>query len=197
VSSSPAPLETRRILGVDPGSRTTGWGLVETGKREPRLLDCGVIRLAADGRRPELAERLRELQRALAAIVDATRPDCAAVETPYLGADARAALWLAQARGVILATLAATGLGVAEYSPATVKKAVTGNGRAPKEQVRAMVGRLLAGARPEDRSTDLSDALAVALCHASCWRHAELLRRLRDDAGGSVLRGAPARPIRP
>ena len=95
---------------------------------------------------------------------------CAAVESPYLGVNARSALQLAQARGVALAVLAGAGLEVLEYTPATIKKAVTGNGRATKEQVRMMVGQLLRQPRARVETHDQSDALAVALCHASSAR---------------------------
>jgi crossover junction endodeoxyribonuclease RuvC len=124
----------------------------------------------------DLAERLLRLQQAFAAVVHRLAPSCAAVESPYHGNNARAALQLAHARGVILATLAGARIEVFEYSPATVKKSVTGNGRAPKTQVQAMVARILAStlARP----MDLSDALAVALCHASISRYRAFTSRL-------------------
>jgi crossover junction endodeoxyribonuclease RuvC len=154
-----------RILGVDPGSLATGWGLLGGSAGRPTLLDCGIIRLPPARR---LEGRLSRLCRELEAVVSRTAPTCAAVEAPYHGVDPRAALKLAQARGVILAVLAGAGLEVAEYAPATVKKSVTGNGRASKQQVRWMVARLL-GATAE--STDVSDALAVALCHSASRRH--------------------------
>jgi crossover junction endodeoxyribonuclease RuvC len=116
------------------------------------------------------------LQQELGALVARLRPTCAAVESPFHGVNARSAFQLAQARGVVLAALAGAGVEIAEYSPATVKKAVTGNGRAPKAQVRSMVGRLLS--RPGlDVSDDLADALAVALCHGASQRHRDLLER--------------------
>jgi crossover junction endodeoxyribonuclease RuvC len=157
VSRAPAA----RILGIDPGSRIVGWGLVSEQAGKPELLDCGVIRLTAEG---PLASRLVKLYGELDALVQRTQPTVAAVETLFHGRNARSALTLAAARGVILVVLARAGLEIAEYSPASVKQAVTGSGRADKEQVRVMVSRLL-------RSTqdlgphDLSDALAVALCH--------------------------------
>ena len=104
------------------------------------------------------------LQTELESIVERLDPSCAAVEAPFHGASARSALQLAHARGVVLAVLARTGLSVEEYSPASVKKSVTGSGRADKHQVASIIDRLL-GLTADRRSHDVSDALAVALCH--------------------------------
>jgi crossover junction endodeoxyribonuclease RuvC len=151
-----------RVLGIDPGSRCTGWGLLSGDASRPRLVDCGALRLTGgDNAFPARLARLHdELQR----IVERHAPTCAAVETPFHGLNARSALQLAHARGVILAVLAGAGIPVAEYTPATVKKAVTGSGRADKAQVQAMTGRLLSAREPIG-SADVADALAVALCH--------------------------------
>ncbi len=149
-----------RILGVDPGSITTGWGFIGGSPSSPELLESGVIHL----RGSDFASRLAVLRREFEALVERLHPDTSAVESPFHGANARSALQLAHARGVILAGLAAAGIEVAEYSPATVKKSVTGSGRADKTQVQTMVYRLLA-TQLRDKSNDLSDALAVALCH--------------------------------
>jgi crossover junction endodeoxyribonuclease RuvC len=121
-----------------------------------------MIRLTGE----DFSRRLGMLQLRFAELVRRVEPSLAAVESPFHGANPRSALQLAHARGVVLATLAAAGVAVAEYTPATVKKSVTGNGRATKQQVRAMVFRLLA-ATPPHGGSDLSDALAVALCHQS------------------------------
>lgn len=169
------------ILGVDPGSLAAGWGLLEGSPADPQLLDCGLVRL--DSRLP-LASRLARLQNEFAELVERVKPSVAAVEAPFHGPSARSALQLAHARGVILAVLAAAGIEIAEYSPAAVKKAVTGNGRAEKEQVREMVRRLLR--RQEGwRSHDISDALAVALCHltTSAFREAVGRAGQRPRAG--------------
>jgi len=168
-----------RILGVDPGSKVTGWGLVGGSAARPRLLDCGVIRLGRDTE--TLALRLSRLQRELGALIERTRPGGSAVEAPFHGTNARSSLTLAHSRGVILAGLAAAGLEIGEYSPATVKKAVTGNGRATKDQVRAMVRQLLRS--PDVRlEHDASDALAVALCHSATRRFHEAVRRAETAA---------------
>jgi crossover junction endodeoxyribonuclease RuvC len=163
------------ILGIDPGSLATGWGLVDADGATARFVACGVLRPGPSG--VPFARRLSRLRLELEQLVDARRPDCAAVESPFHGANARSALQLAHARGVALAVLDAAGLDVAEYSPATIKKAVTANGRADKEQVRRMVERLL-GTGTHEGGTDLSDALAVALCHAAAFRLHRVARSL-------------------
>ena len=175
IPESPDP----RILGVDPGSLVTGWGLIGVSGGRTEWLDAGVIRLGrtADG----LALRLCKLQSEIDRLVQRLQPTCSAVEAPFQGVNPRSALQLAHSRGVVLAVLAAHDLEVHEYSPATVKKSVTGNGRAPKDQVRTMVGHLLRQQSPPQSLTDLTDALAVALCHAS---H----RRFKALAAGSERR---------
>jgi crossover junction endodeoxyribonuclease RuvC len=149
----------------------TGWGLIQRVSR-PELVDCGVIRLRNKG---EFAERLASLQRQLEEIVARVHPDAAAVEAPFHGASARAALQLAHSRGVILAVLAGAGVPVAEWSPASVKKAIADNGRADKDQVRKMVCLQL-NIEP-DRPHDLTDALAVALCHMHSSRFLSAVER--------------------
>jgi crossover junction endodeoxyribonuclease RuvC len=158
-----------RIIGIDPGLRRTGWGVV----------DCAGTRLAhvADGvatsnEKLTLAERLVELRDQLAAIIAEWLPDEAAVEETFVNRDARATLKLGQARGIAMMVPAAAGLAVAEYAPNMVKKSVVGTGHAEKEQIRHMVGVLLPRARPA--SADAADALAIAICHA----HHRTQRRL-------------------
>jgi crossover junction endodeoxyribonuclease RuvC len=147
------------ILGIDPGSRITGWALVEGTPERPKVLAAGVIRTRP---RQAFADRLGMIQIELAKVLAEYRPRLAAVEAPFHGVSARSALQLAHARGVILATLSQAGVAVEEYSPATVKKMVTGSGQASKEQVAFMVERL---AGTSSGSLDLTDAVAVALCH--------------------------------
>lgn len=165
-----------QVLGVDPGSQLTGWGLITGTASSPRLVDGGVIRL---GREQDFARRLARLHADFHALVARLSPTVAAVEAPFHGASARSALQLAHARGVILAVLATAEIEVVEYSPAAVKKAVTGNGRADKEQVAAMMRRSLtleAGRLPHD----LTDALAVALCHLGASGFREAVRRAEN-----------------
>lgn len=162
-----------RVLGVDPGSRATGWGLVGGDPATPILVEGGVIRLRAGA---PFAVRLHELGSELEQVVARLAPECAAVETPFHGANVRSALQLAHARGVILAVLCGAGIEIAEYEPAGVKRAVTGNGRASKSQVQHMVSRLLRAPEPLE-DVDLADAFAVALCHANGLRYRTLLAR--------------------
>jgi crossover junction endodeoxyribonuclease RuvC len=165
-----------RILGIDPGSLATGWGLLGGTATRPGLIECDVIRAGASTE--GLSRRLARLQPAVEEMLRRLQPDCAAVEAPYHGVNARAALQLAHARGVILACLGALGIPTTEYAPATIKKAVTGNGRASKQQVRLMVQHLLGQQLPPGPD-DVTDALAVALCHASLERHRALLTASR------------------
>jgi crossover junction endodeoxyribonuclease RuvC len=150
------------ILGIDPGSLHTGFGLIECAGREHRRLESGRISAPAG---TDLGVRLALLAAGLAALLERHRPDLAAVEKPFHGANARSALVLAEARGALLATLARAGLAVEEYAPAAIKSAVAGNGRADKEQVARMV-RLQLRLGAERLTPDASDALAVALCAA-------------------------------
>jgi crossover junction endodeoxyribonuclease RuvC len=151
-----------RVLGLDPGSRFTGWGCVELRGSRATLLGCGRMEPAA---KESLPRRLALLAAELALVLERFAPAVAVLEEPFHGVNSRSLIVLAQARGALLATLAARDIEIAEYSPAEVKSAVTGSGRADKEQVARMVGMLLPGATR--LPTDTSDALAVALCHAA------------------------------
>lgn len=168
-----------RVLGIDPGSLTTGWGLLAGTSARPRMLACGTIRLGS--KRP-MADRLACLQRELGEVVSGLQPTAAAVETPFHGASARSALQLAQARGVVLAVLGRAGVPVAEYAPAAVKKSLTGDGRADKARVGAMVVHLL-GAETQGRRHDVHDALAIALCHLGAATLARAVERARTGPG--------------
>jgi crossover junction endodeoxyribonuclease RuvC len=170
--------ESLRVLGVDPGSFRTGWGLVGGTAQEPSLIECGVILLPRRGAFPD---RLHRLLVEFGSLVARLAPTRAAVEAPFHGVNARAALQLAHARGVVLAVLGAAAVPVTEYAPATVKMAVTGAGRADKEQVRTMVKRLLGRDWDGSGFADESDALAVALCHLVTLRY-------RDAISGGAKR---------
>ncbi len=150
-----------RILGVDPGLRNTGWGLIEQNGSRLAYLACGSIRTESG---VELAERLALIHRALAGLIEAHLPQEGAVEETFVNRDPQSALKLGQARGVALAALAVGGLRVAEYSANLIKKTVVGVGHAEKEQVAMMVRMLLP--QSEAKSPDAADALAVAICHA-------------------------------
>jgi len=150
-----------RVLGLDPGSRTTGWGLVAVDGPRSRLLACGCIE---PPERAALPQRLALLCAELAALLERWAPAVAVLEEPFHGVNSRSLIVLAQARGALLATLAARAVPIEEYSPAEVKSAVTGNGRAGKDQVARMVAMLLPRAKFD--TADSADALAVAICHA-------------------------------
>lgn len=149
-----------RVLGVDPGLRNMGWGVIEmTGSRLAHVAN-GVCRTQGTG----LAGRLLALHSGLAEVIRAFRPDVAAVEQTFVNRDGAATLKLGQARGVALLVLAQAGLEAGEYAPNAVKKAVVGVGHASKEQIGHMVRVQLPGCAPEN--ADAGDALAVAICHA-------------------------------
>lgn len=148
------------VLGLDPGSRLTGYGLVTGSSRRPLLAAAGTIRAPQGG---DLAARLAAIFGGVAAVIDQHRPSEAVLEGVFTARNAQSALKLGQARGVALLACAQAGLPVFEYAPAEVKKGLTGNGRAPKEQVRTMVQALLRAKGP--LALDASDALALALTH--------------------------------
>ena len=153
-----------RILGIDPGSIATGYGIVEFAGSRLRYVDCGVIRVRGE----DPGQRLASIHSRLAEIVRKHRPDEAALESVFSARNPRAALKLGQARGVALAVCGGAGLATAEYAPTSVKGAVTSYGRADKLQVRSMVQRLLGLERAP--ALDASDALAVAICHGAQCR---------------------------
>lgn len=170
-----------RILGIDPGSRYTGYGLVERHGSRLRVLDHGRLSTVSES---VMARRLALLGRGIREVVENHRPQVAVLETPFHGINPRTLIVLAQARGALLASLAECGLEIAEYSPAEIKSAVSGNGRAEKKQVARMVSLML-GLRTQDLSADASDALAAAICYAQRSR----LDRLRSAPGKSRQRG--------
>ena len=150
-----------RIIGIDPGLRRTGWGVIETEGTKLTFIACGTV-LSND--KDELARRLVALHDGLAEIVAAHRPDEAAVEATFVNKDANATLKLGQARGIALFVPAKAGLAVAEYAPNLVKKTVVGAGHAEKQQIRLMIKVLLPKADP--KTDDAADALAIAVTHA-------------------------------
>jgi crossover junction endodeoxyribonuclease RuvC len=160
-----------RVLGLDPGLRHTGWGVIDVnGNRLTHIAD-GVVHAAVD---QPLAMRLLALFRQITSVVDCFRPDEAAVEETFVNRNPASTLKLGVARGVVLLAPAERGIPVAEYSANFVKKAVVGVGHAEKIQVQLMVRRLLPGC--DGGEPDAADALAVAICHAN---HAAS-RRLQD-----------------
>lgn len=158
------------MLGVDPGTAVTGYGLVERGPGPHRLVECGVIRPPAG--RP-LAQRLAVIFEELSQIIARHTPDAVAVEDVFMANNARSALVLGHARGVILVAAARAGLEVAEYAPREVKAAVVGAGAATKAQIQLMVARHLRLKAPP-QPADAADGVAVALTHVL---RARVLRR--------------------
>jgi crossover junction endodeoxyribonuclease RuvC len=150
-----------RLLGLDPGLRSTGWGVVEAQGNVLRFVAAGVV---ATDPADDLAVRLDALYRGLREVVARQRPGAAAVEETVVNVNAASSLKLGQARGVVLLAAAHAGLAVTEYASKTVKRAVVGTGAAQKRQVAMMVRVLLPGSAR--LSGDAADALAVAICHA-------------------------------
>ncbi|SNT76589.1 crossover junction endodeoxyribonuclease RuvC [Paracoccus seriniphilus] len=153
-----------RVLGIDPGLRNMGWGIIDMDGPRLRHVANGVVRSQADGSATDLAARLSLLFRGLSAVIAQYRPDAAAVEQTFVNKDATGTLKLGQARGIALLAPAEAGLEVGEYAPNAVKKTVVGVGHAGKEQVQHMVRVQLPGVQFEN--ADAADALAIAICHA-------------------------------
>jgi len=150
-----------RILGVDPGLRATGWGVIDAAGSRLSFVGCGSIETDSSA---SLAERLAAIHRRLTGLIGREVPHEAAVEETFVNRDPQSARKLGQARGVALATLALTGLPVAEYAANLIKKTVVGAGHAEKRQVAMMVKMLLPASTAA--TPDAADALAVAICHA-------------------------------
>ena len=150
-----------RILGIDPGLRRTGWGLIEADGNRLIHIACGSLET---NERAELGTRLLAIHDGLIAVIDQYQPHEAAVEATFVNANAAATLKLGQARGIAMLVPAKAGLTVAEYAPNVIKKTVVGAGHGEKMQIRMMVGVLLPKACP--KSDDAADALAIAVCHA-------------------------------
>jgi len=166
-----------RILGIDPGSRICGWGIIEE-TRSPQSIvhvDNGLI--APKARLP-LAERLAFIYDGIKKIIEDYRPDQVSVEGLFYAKNARSALVLGHARGVALLAATHAGLPVHEYAPAQIKQAVCGYGRADKGQVARMVMAVLS--LPEVAQTDASDALACAICHCNSYRYKNALEKSQE-----------------
>jgi crossover junction endodeoxyribonuclease RuvC len=165
-----------RIFGIDPGSIRTGYGCVQTDGSRHRLVTCGAV---APRPGAALPDRLHAIHGALVGLLAEARPDCVVIENLFHARNVRSALTLGHARGVAVLAAVQAGVPVLEYTPAEIKQAVVGYGRAEKAQVQRMV-TLLLGLDAPPSPFDASDALAVALCHA--------------HAGAGVLATAPAAP---
>ena len=167
-----------RVFGIDPGSARTGYGCVETDGSHHRIVVCGAINLPASATFPD---KLLAIHRQLAALIQAHRPDSVAVESLFHAVNVRSALKLGHARGVAMLAAVEAGVPIVEYTPAEIKRAVVGYGRAEKTQVQQMV-KLLLGLPAVPSPHDAADALAVAICHV--------------HSGVVARRGAPVPPAR-
>src|SRR5690242_2572926 len=174
-----------RVLGLDPGLRHTGWGVIDIAANRLTHVADGVVHAPTDG---PLAERLVSLFRQLGEVLGRFRPDEAAVEETFVNKNAASTLRLGVARGVVLLAPAERGVPVAEYSANLIKKSVVGAGHAGKEQVQLMVQRLLPGCAIAE--TDAADALAVAICHA---HHAGTVRAWLERTAPATIGRSPAR----
>lgn len=171
-------LEPVRLLGLDPGLRNTGWGVIDVWDNRLKFVADGVI---STDSRMALAERLSDLYQGLKGVIEQYRPSEAAVEETFVNKNAASTLKLGQARGISLLVPARAGLVVAEYPPNLVKKTVVGAGHASKEQVQMMIRTLLPGST--GKVADAADALAIAICHAHHRATAMRLSAMAAAAG--------------
>lgn len=178
-----------RVLGIDPGSETTGWGVVEGDGRRYRLVEYGTVKAPP---RERFSARLLKISDGVEAVIKRLRPDACAVEEAFFAANVKTALKLGHARGAVLIAAERAGIEIHEYSARLIKQTVVGYGNAEKHQVQEMVRILLSLARvPEPH--DAADALAVAICH---FHHAETSRRLLAAEARIKLASAASRATR-
>ncbi len=164
------------VLGIDPGTVAAGYGAVEYAGGSTRLVECGAVYAK---RRMSLAERLRVIHAGLEAAICRLKPDVAVVEEPFAGKNLATAIAIGEARGVALLACSVAGLPIEEFSPSEIKRAVTGNGLARKEQVALMVSSILE-LDEVPKPTDATDALAAAICYL----HRAPLKRATEGGGG-------------
>jgi crossover junction endodeoxyribonuclease RuvC len=162
-----------RILGIDPGLRRTGWGVIEVAGNRLSFIACGSV---STDDKAALAVRLVTIHDGLVEIVERFQPGEAAVEATFVNKDASATLKLGQARGIAMLVPARARIDVAEYAPNLIKKTIVGAGHSDKKQIRMMIGVLLPKADPT--TDDAADALAIAVCHAHHRNAAAVMRRV-------------------
>lgn len=165
------------VLGIDPGLATTGYGFVEGDGQALEAVAYGVLRTPA---KTPIAERLVILHDALTALLDRYNPDVVAMEELFFSTNARTAMVVGEARGVLLLTVAQAGLAICEYTPLQIKQAITGYGQADKRQVQEMV-RLLLSLNEIPRPDDAADGLAVSICHHHSSRLSRLLAQADEE----------------
>jgi crossover junction endodeoxyribonuclease RuvC len=180
-----------KIFGIDPGSERTGYGCVETDGSRHRLVVCGAISAPAGA---AFSEKLLVIYSRLADLLAQHRPDCVALENVFFAANVRSALKLGHARGVAMLAAVEAGVPVAEYTPAEIKRAVVGHGRAEKPQVQHMV-KLLLGLTQAPAPHDAADALAVAICHVHS--HGAVRTAMASDMQPARSRATSWRAYRP
>ncbi|OYO32177.1 crossover junction endodeoxyribonuclease RuvC [Janthinobacterium sp. PC23-8] len=167
------------ILGIDPGLRTTGFGVIEKHGSKLRYIASGTVKTASDGALPP---RLKIILQGVTEIIATYRPDCAAIEKVFVNVNPQSTLLLGQARGAAICALVHADLEVAEYTALQLKQAVTGHGKAAKEQVQEMVARLLC--LPGLPGSDAADALGVAICHANSVDALAMVKALAPQLQG-------------
>jgi crossover junction endodeoxyribonuclease RuvC len=177
------------VFGIDPGSTRTGYGCVDTDGRRHHLVRCGAIRAAASGSFPE---RLAAIYRELSAVIRECQPEFVAIENLFHASNVRSALKLGHARGVAMLAAAEASVAIVEYTPAEIKRAIVGYGRADKAQVQQMI-KLLLGLDRIPQPHDAADALAVAICHVHSvnslgCRGRTLVNERRDRSSSPPLR---------
>ena len=165
------------VLGVDPGLANTGWGIVVDAGGSQRCLAYGCVSTTP---KDDLAQRLKQIHNQIGAVIARYNPQEVSVESIFFGTNAKSAFATGQARGVILLATADAGLGLGEYSPVQIKKAIVGTGRAEKEQVQFMVKEVLR-LDHTPKPDHAADALAAALCHLQLYSRKELERRIASE----------------
>jgi crossover junction endodeoxyribonuclease RuvC len=179
-----------RIFGIDPGSERTGYGCLDSDGRRLHLVACGAL---TPPRGASFPDRLRVIHDGLRALLERSRPECAVVESLFHARNVRSALKLGHARGVALLAASEAGVPVMEYSPAEIKRAVVGYGRAEKHQVQSMV-TLLLGLESAPSPFDATDALAAAICHTHASAGAALTLHRAARASSAVRSWRDYRP---
>ena len=174
---------TARIIGIDPGLRKTGWGIIETDGIKLSFVAAGTVKSGSD---LSLASRLLQIFDGLELIITKYQPSEASIEQTFVNRDGKATLKLGQARGVAMLVPAKAGLKIAEYAPNQVKKSVIGVGHGDKSQMKAMLGYLLPRAKFD--SDDAADALGIAVCHA---HHRKMSNLLAAQIGGQSINEPP------
>jgi crossover junction endodeoxyribonuclease RuvC len=182
-----------RVFGIDPGSERTGYGCLETDGSRHHIVTCGAITAPASA---PFSDKLFEIHRRLVELIAECRPDSAAVENIFYATNVRTALKLGHARGVAMLAVAQAGLAVAEYTPAEIKRAVVGYGRAEKTQVQQMV-KLLLGLPDVPSPHDAADALAVAICHVHSQPRIRAAAAMVATGAAGVAKATSWRRYRP